>query len=159
MRSVKAVFAAAGLAAGLAATPVEANDRAALDGFYQLLNSLSAGNIAARAEAVLAPDWQSIGDYSGTSKSRDQIVGQFGNFATLMPDLKWDVKEVLQSGNRYIVRSQATATPAGPFMGVPVGGKSFNIMAIDIHTVENGKIKQSYHVEDWASALRQLSAK
>lgn len=32
-------------------------------------------------------------------------------------------------------------------------------MAIDIRTVKNGKIVQTYHVEDWAGALRQLKAK
>jgi hypothetical protein len=27
----------------------------------------------------------------------------------------------------------------------------------DVHTVEDGKIKRTYHVEDWAGAMRQLS--
>jgi predicted ester cyclase len=40
---------------------------------------------------------------------------------------------------------------------VPASGKSFKIMSIDIHTIEDGKIKRSYHVEDWAGAMRQLS--
>ena len=44
-------------------------------------------------------------------------------------------------------------------MGVPHGGKSFRIMSIDIHTVENGKLTRAYHVEDWMSAVRQLSSK
>jgi hypothetical protein len=36
-------------------------------------------------------------------------------------------------------------------------GKNFKIMAIDVHTVEDGKIKRTYHLEDWAGAMRQLS--
>ena len=32
-------------------------------------------------------------------------------------------------------------------------------MSIDIHTVENGKIVTSYHIEDWAGAIRQLKGK
>lgn len=39
------------------------------------------------------------------------------------------------------------------------GGKSFRIMTIDIHTVQDGKLVEAYHVEDWAGAIRQLSAK
>jgi hypothetical protein len=35
--------------------------------------------------------------------------------------------------------------------------ENFKIMAIDVHTVEDGKIKRTYHVEDWAGAMRQLS--
>jgi hypothetical protein len=31
-------------------------------------------------------------------------------------------------------------------------------MTIDIHTVRDGKLIAAHHVEDWASALRQLAA-
>lgn len=30
-------------------------------------------------------------------------------------------------------------------------------MTIDIHTVVDGKIKHSHHVEDWAGAIAQIS--
>jgi hypothetical protein len=30
-------------------------------------------------------------------------------------------------------------------------------MTIDIHTVMDGKLVAAHHVEDWASAIRQLS--
>lgn len=80
-------------------------------------------------------------------------------FGKAIPDLKWEIKELLTSGNRVIVRGEASGTPAGAFMGVPHGGKSFRIMSIDIHTVENGKLTRAYHVEDWMSAVRQLSSK
>jgi hypothetical protein len=32
-------------------------------------------------------------------------------------------------------------------------------MAIDIHEISDGKIVQSFHVEDWAGALQQLSGR
>ena len=46
-----------------------------------------------------------------------------------------------------------------PSMGVPHGGKSFRVMSIDVHTIRDGKIVRSYHVEDWMGATRQLAAK
>jgi hypothetical protein len=39
------------------------------------------------------------------------------------------------------------------------GGKSFRIMAVDIQTIRDGKIVQTYHLENWLSALGQLRAK
>ena len=66
---------------------------------------------------------------------------------------------IIQQGNRFVVRSRVTGTPAAPFFGAPHTGKSFDIMTIDIHTVENGLIARSYHVEDWAGAIRQLTAR
>ncbi|MFN3398284.1 MAG: hypothetical protein ACK4ZS_07090, partial [Sulfurimicrobium sp.] len=37
--------------------------------------------------------------------------------------------------NGQIVRGEGSGTPAGEFMGVPHGGRSFRILAIDINTV------------------------
>ena len=80
-------------------------------------------------------------------------------FGKLMPDLKFAPQEITQQGKVFVVRSRATGTPNGPLFGVPASGKSFDIMTIDIHTVENGLIVRSYHVEDWAAAIRQIGAK
>ena len=38
-------------------------------------------------------------------------------------------------------------------------GRSFKTMAIDIHEVLDGKIKKTWHFEDWLTALEQLLAK
>ena len=43
-------------------------------------------------------------------------------------------------------------------MGAPHSGKSFKLMSIDVHTIEDGKLTRSYHLEDWMGAVRQLSA-
>jgi len=40
-----------------------------------------------------------------------------------------------------------------------VSGKSFSIIRIDVHTMENGKIVQAHHIKDWAGALKQVAAK
>ena len=37
-------------------------------------------------------------------------------------------------------------------------GKSFDTMAIDIFTVESGKLATAYHVENWMTPLQQLKA-
>ncbi|MGH9577195.1 MAG: ester cyclase, partial [Terriglobales bacterium] len=50
---------------------------------------------------------------------------------------------MLVDGNRVVVRSEASGTPAGPFFGVPHGGKSSRIMTIDIHTVQGGKLVEA----------------
>ena len=159
MKSILAVIAAVAVGALVFAAPARADDRAVVESFYTLLSSLTAADIAGRASKVMAPNWESIGDYSGAKKTKDQFVQQLQGFAKLMPDLKWAVQEIIQQGNRFVVRGRATGTPNGPFFGVPASGKSFDIMSIDIHTVENGLIVRSYHVEDWGTALRQLSAK
>ena len=77
-----------------------------------------------------------------------------------MPDVKTELQQIVQQGKFIAARSRASGTPLGPFHGVtPVEDgpkRSFDMMTIDIHTVENGMIQQSFHVEDWMTAISQL---
>ena len=142
------------------AASAQADDRKTVEGFYaKLLNAGASSDLEADAKAILADDWASIGDYSGRSKDRATFVKQVAGFMKLMPDMTWKVEEILQSGNRVLVRGRARGTPTGPFFGVEPSGKTFEIMSIDLHTVEGDRIAKTYHVEDWAGAIAQLRAK
>ncbi|MDX2190999.1 MAG: ester cyclase [Bacteroidota bacterium] len=67
--------------------------------------------------------------------------------------------ELLNHGEKYVVRSIATGTPNGDFMGLPTNGtKSFRIMTIDIHKIIDGKIVEVHHLEDWTTAMKQLKS-
>ena len=81
------------------------------------------------------------------------------NFAKSIPDMRFDIKEVLVAGNRVIVRGEVSGTPSGELFGVPHTGRSFRIIALDIQTIRDGRIAQTYHLENWLSALGQLRAK
>ena len=149
------------LAACLIATAasVAADDKETVAVFYELLSNPGSAELAAEFQDVTLESWESIGNYSGKNKTRDAFLGQMGGFAQLMPDLDWDVQAMHQDGNVITVRSRAKGTPVAPFLGVDGEGRSFDILTIDIHELEDGKIARTYHVEDWATALQQLSGK
>lgn len=132
--------------------------RRAVTPFYDMLNKPATKDLKSLSEAAIAPEWRSY-SADNASKGRDEFVAQVTGFGKLIPDLTWDIRDMMVDGNKVIVRSEASGTPVGAFFGVPAGGKSFKIMTIDIHTVQNGKLIAAHHVEDWASALRQLAAK
>ena len=145
------------LALSAFATAALADDTETVTKFYDLLSDPGSEELVEAFVAATSEDWESIGDYSGTNKTRDAFLGQMGGFAELMPDLDWAVQEMRQAGNFVTVRSRATATPAGPLFGVDGEGRGFDILTIDIHELEDGKIVRTYHVEDWAGALQQLA--
>ncbi len=155
------LFAIASLALS-AALPAsaQATDKAVVEAFYaDYLNAKGPADKAAIAERILAPAWRSVGDYISEAKGREAVTKQVGGFHQLIPDLSWKIEDMVQAGNKFVVRGKATGTPKGPLFGVDGQGKSFTIMTIDIHEVSGGKIVTSWHVEDWAGALRQLSGK
>lgn len=157
MTKAKALMTAASLALSTVAGVAQADTTDTVQVFYDLLSNPGSSDHVAAFEAATVEDWESIGDYSGKNKSREAFLGQMGGFAQLMPDLEWAVQDMHVAGEFVTVRSRATATPAGPFFGVDGQGRSFDILTIDIHQLEDGKIVRTWHVEDWAGALQQLS--
>lgn len=157
MTSARTLLAATSVAFAALASTAAADDKETVQKFYDLLsNPGSEAHVSAFIETS-SENWESVGDYSGENKTRDAFIGQMGFFDQLIPDLEWEVKAMHQDGAFITVRSRATGTPTGPLFGVDGQGRSFDILTIDIHELEDGKIIRSYHVEDWAGALRQLS--
>ena len=138
----------------------QANDRKVVEAFYsELLNASGPANKAEVAARLLADTWRSSGGYGAEPTSHDGAVKQIAGFHQMIPDLAWTIEDVIQSGDRFVVRGRATGTPKGPLFGVDGQGRSFTIMSIDIHRLAGSKLVESYHVEDWAGALRQLAAR
>jgi ketosteroid isomerase-like protein len=138
----------------------ETNAREIIAPWYSLFNVATRGDVRAIQEQVLTADYESCAGYlPGECWGRDTSIKVVSNFANSIPDMKFDIKEVLVSGDRVIVRGEVTGTPAGELFGAPHTGKSFRIMAVDIQTIRNGKIAKTYHMENWLSALGQLRAK
>lgn len=140
--------------ASWALTTDEARD--IVEPFYSFLSQPTSAEAANTARASFHSDWQSYYSNQG-AKDLDSTIEFLSGFGGLVPDLKWKIVDLKVSGNDVIVRGEATGTPVDNFFGVPHGGKSFKIMSIDIHTITDGKVKRSYHIEDWAGAMRQLS--
>lgn len=135
-----------------------ADDMKVVRGFYdELLSQPNRTDLDQAAARVITENWVSIPTPRG-GPNREGFVETLKGFGTAIPDLKWEIQEILQDGNRYVVRSIATGTPVKPMFGIEPKGNSFRIMTIDIHTVENGLISNSFHVEEWAKAMQQLSA-
>jgi predicted ester cyclase len=132
--------------------------RASVAPFYKALNAEFAKDSPELIKQATAPQWLSCRG-NDICVSRDEVLAGMGQRLKSVPDLKWEIKEILVSGNEVTVRGEATGTPAGEFMGVPYTGKSFKLMSIDVHTVEGGKMVRTYHIEDWMGAVRQLTAK
>ena len=136
----------------------EAATRANLVPFYKALNAANAQDAPELIKQSTTPNWVTCRG-NDLCNTRDEVMAAIGQRLRGIPDLKWEIKEVLISGNHVIVRGEATGTPAGEMMGTPTNGKSFKLMSLDLHTIEDGKIARTYHVEDWQGAFRQVAQK
>ena len=109
-------------------------------------------------DQVLAPEWQDIPPNQGQADGRDAFKPFAAHFHTMFPDLKITNDDIIEAGDKVIVRSTIEGTQAADFAGFPSKGKSFKIMAIDIHQFKDGKVIKTWHVEEWLSGLFQMGA-
>ena len=161
MKRTSAVFTAVAAVMGFLAPSARAEisaeaARVSVAPFYKALNAEFAKDSPELIRQSTAPQWISCRG-NDICVSRDEVLAGMGQRLKSVPDLKWEIKEILVSGNQVTVRGEATGTPAGEFMGAPYTGKSFKLMSIDVHTLEGGKMVRTYHIEDWLGAVRQLS--
>jgi ketosteroid isomerase-like protein len=157
--------AAAALSAACAASAqsalTEAQARAVIEPWYAMFNQPFQGDVAAQHDKVVADNYRTCWnpeDVAGACWGKAQSIKTIANFAKTVPDMRFNIKEVLVSGNRVVVRGEVTGTPSGDFFGVAHTGKSFKILAIDIQTIQDGKIAQTYHLENWLLGVAQLRA-
>ncbi|TXJ04789.1 MAG: polyketide cyclase [Aeromicrobium sp.] len=102
---------------------------------------------------VTAPDWRNFGS-PGEDADAAAFAGNVAALRAMVPDLKWEVTQIIDAGNTITVIGQGSGTPAGSLFGTPTSG-SFTIISIDVHEIADGLIQRTRHIEDWASALRQ----
>lgn len=118
------------------------------------------GDPAGTFAQTTAAAWSNCSANGTKCQNRDELVAALSNgLHKLIPDLQWEIVDMMASGDRVIVRGQGSGTPVGPFFGVPPSGKSFRVMSIDIHTLKDGKIVHTHHLEDWVAAQGQLTGR
>jgi steroid delta-isomerase-like uncharacterized protein len=113
---------------------------------------------AALAQKVMSEDWIDIPAAPGQPPGRKGVEFILDDLSKAFPDFRITPVEILQDGNKVVVRSELTGTQRAPFMGFPAKNRTMTIQTIDIHEFNDGKIIRTWHSEDWLTALHQLGA-
>ncbi|GGJ58644.1 ester cyclase [Streptomyces brasiliensis] len=95
---------------------------------------------------------------NGDPGTRDDVVAVLNHEIDAVPDLHWEVKELLFDRDRIAVRATNTGTPVKEWLGVPPSGASFEIVEYAIYRVSDGRFVQMTSLHDSADMLRQLAA-
>lgn len=122
--------------------------------FYQALST----NQPDLLDKVLAPEWEDVPLGPGQKAGRDGFKPVIGAINQTFHDLKITNEDIIESGDKVVVRSTIEGTQAGDFAGFPSKGRPFKTMAIDIHQFKDGKVVKTWHIEDWLGGLFQMGA-
>src|SRR5439155_9460085 len=109
-----------------AQTLTEAQARAVITSWYVLFNQPVQGDMRTLQEQILTADYESCWGYlPGECWGREASIKVVGGFAKSIPDMKFDIKEILVSSDRVIVRGEVSGTPAGDLFGVRIRARAF----------------------------------
>jgi len=72
------------------------------------------------------------------------------------PDLHFTIEDMIAEGDRVTIRGTYQGTHQGDFMGIPATGKAATIPAIYILRMTQGKIAETWVVQDNLGMMQQL---
>ena len=155
LAALSALFTTPIQAAEICQSPGTAPENIALvKNFYEAFNTRSKPTL----DKVLADDWVDVPMAPGQSPGREGMKSALDGFYAAFPDFHVKNEDIIADGDKVVVRSTITATQRGAFSGIAATGKPLEIMAIDIHQICHGRLTQTWHLENWLSALFQIGA-
>jgi steroid delta-isomerase-like uncharacterized protein len=95
---------------------------------------------------------------NGEPGTRADVLAVQRQDVDAVPDLHWEIKEMLFDRDRLAIRAVNTGTPAKEWLGVPPSGASFEIVEYAIYKISDGRFAQMTALHDSAALLRQLTA-
>jgi hypothetical protein len=131
--------------------------RSIIEPWYSLFTIPGRGSVRAVFNRVIAHDFMSYrGERPSEISDREATIPFIEALAGMVPDMRFEIRELLVAGDKAVVRGRATGTPAAELFGQPYTGRSFQIMTIDILTLRAARITSTYHLENWLGAFQQL---
>ena len=122
---------------------------------YDLIN---AQDIDAFGE-LLADDFVEHEELPGGDPTREGVKAFFRMQIAAFPDLAMTPQDVIDGGEKVVVRVRFTGTHQGEFMGIPATGRSVDVQVVDImRCADDGLVHEHWGVFDAMAMMRQLGA-
>lgn len=95
---------------------------------------------------------------NGEPATRDDLLAVQRQDVAAVPDLHWELKELLFDGDRLAARLVNTGTPVREWLGVPPTGASFEIAEYAVYQVRDGRFVHMTALHDAGEMRRQLTS-
>jgi predicted ester cyclase len=94
---------------------------------------------------------------NGRPGTRAEILEALTMHTQGIPDLVWDLQELVIEGDRIAARLIDTGTPAKECFGLTPTGASVEFMECAFYRVRDGRFESAWYLMDAAAVQRQLA--
>jgi predicted ester cyclase len=118
-------------------------------------------------KAVVRREQEELWNHTGELDAAEQLFAadqaqaarhQAADFRRGFPDVVSTIEDLIAEGDKVVARWRSRATHRGEHMGTPPSGKEVEFTGISIYRIEEGKIAQSWNIEDQLGLMRQIGA-
>lgn len=112
---------------------------------------------ASYAELALAPDFLDRTLPTGRPQGKPGVLQASNGFRQAVPDLRASVEDLIISGDKVVLRLRFTGHFTGK-LGTKQGqGQLIDFAALDLYRIQQGKIKENWHLEDMQRFFEQIN--
>lgn len=115
-----------------------------------------AGGDTAVLEELVAEDLIDHNPAPGHRSDRQGLLDAVTLYHTGFPDLRATVEQEVAEGDLVVLCGTISGTNTGSMLGLPATGKKAAFPYMDMYRIVNGRIVESWHLEDIAGMLHQL---
>ena len=107
--------------------------------------------------------WNHTGDLDAADElfPADQAEAakqEAAGFRRGFPDVVSTIEDLMAEGDKVVARWRSRATHQGDYMGIAPTGNEVEFTGISFYRIEEGKIAQSWNIEDRLGLMRQIGA-
>ena len=107
--------------------------------------------------------WNHTGDLDAAEElfAADQAEAakqEAADFRRGFPDVVSTIEDIIAEGDKVVAHWRSRATHQGNYMGIPPTGNRVEFTGISVYRIEEGKIAESWTVEDQFGLMRQIGA-
>lgn len=122
--------------------------------FYEALDSGDTKLV----DQALSAGWEAVPALR-TGGGPDGWKAAIGHLRGVFTELVVTIEQVVVSGDLVAVRSVNRGVHTGVLLGVPGTGRRIEFLASDVHRLEDGRIVQTWHLEDYFGIATQIGLK
>lgn len=108
------------------------------------------------AKKALAEDFFDLNLPAGRKQGPQGPIDASNWFRSVVPDLEAEIEEMLIVADKVILRLKFSGHFTGKMGEVEGKGQTILFSAVDMYTIEDGKIKTNWHLEDNDTLMKQL---
>jgi steroid delta-isomerase-like uncharacterized protein len=139
-------------------TAQQTSNKATVRRFNDASNSGDAELIAKAIDELVDPDARIRTPLPIETTGAEAVKEVFARLLHAYPDLHITIEDLVEEGDKVVMRNTVTGTHLGEHMGLPPTGRSVIYNEIFIFRFADGRVAETWGVVDVLSQMRQLGA-